>query len=530
MGEMDGDQASQIPDLRHYWHTVWRRRFVIVVTVVLAVGAAVALSEIQTPVYEATADVVIQPSGSQQIIGSSAQNAQDAQRNVDTETAVLQSRAVKDAATQRLGHVPDVNVTNDSATSNVVSISARSTNKQRAAADANGYAATYLAYSRKQNLDDLLQAGQQIQVKLNGIEARLPSLPSGSPELTAALQQQAFLQQQLDQLQLSASLKQVGGARILAKANVPSTPVEPRPLRNAALGLVLGLLLGIGIAFLLELADDRIISREELERASDGLPVLGQIPHDGTWRDRRLPRLVTIEASNSSASEAYRSLRTSIQFLGVDREMRSVQFTSTKSEDGKTTTLANVAVAFARAGRRVTIVCCDLRRPRVHEFFGLPNEVGYTSLLLGDASAEESLQRVPEVPNLLVLSAGPEPPNPSELLSGGRAREVISSLEQTADLVLVDTPPILPVSDALIVSGWVDATIVVARAKVSSRRSMRRAIEILRQVDAPVVGTVLNGADAVERYADEYVGKSGKRSQERRLSRRQRREATRATG
>ena len=499
MPEVDEDGEGGAPDLRDYARTLWRRRWLIILTVVVAVGAAVVLSVLQTPVYEATADLIIQNSGTQQILNGTQQNAQDAARNVDTETAVLGSRLVKDAAKKDLGHQPDVSVSS-SATSDVVSVSARSTNARRAALDANIYAATYVTLRRKQNVDDLLQAGEQIQAKITDIDARLPGLASGSAAFTTAEQQRAFLQQQLDQLQVSANLNQVGGARILSKADVPDTPVLPQPVRNVAIALVLGLLVGIGVAFLREYLDDTITSREDLERASGELPVLGQIPRVPGWRDRKAAYVVTRDEPNSPAAEAYRTLRTSIQFLGVDRPLASIQVTSSRISDGKTTTIANLAIAFARAGRSVTIVCCDLRRPRIHEFFGLSNAIGFTSVMLGEVSVTGALQQVPGEANLTVLSAGPPPPNPSELLSSARAREVMASILKSSDLVLVDSPPVLPVSDALVVSGMVDATLIVASTKSSSRRALRRAVDVLRQVDAPLVGTVLNNVASVESY------------------------------
>jgi capsular exopolysaccharide synthesis family protein len=222
------------------------------------------------------------------------------------------------------------------------------------------------------------------------------------------------------------------------------------------------------------------------------------------WRDRDAPHVVTREAPSSPAAEAYRSLRTSIQFLGVDRTLKSIQVTSSSTDDGKTTTLANLAVAFARLGSKVTIVCCDLRQPRIHEFFGLSNEVGFTSVLLGLNSVSDALQSVPLEANLTVLSAGPPPPNPSELLASARARAVIAALEEMSDVVLIDSPPVLAVTDGLIVSGMADATLLVASAKSSSRRALRRSVQVLRQVDASLVGTVLNNSDSAESHGGGY--------------------------
>jgi succinoglycan biosynthesis transport protein ExoP len=492
----DEGERDAAPDLRDYGRVLWRHRALIVVTVGVFVLAGLGLSASQKSAYRATAQLIIQRSDT---LDSSPQNAQDAARNVDTETAVLRSKLVQDAAARKLGHEPDVAISS-SQTSDVVNVSASSSNAARAAADATAYANAYIALRRQQNIDDLVQAGQQVQVKITQLNGRIAGLTPGSPEFTAAQQQLTILQQQLGQLQVAANLNQVAGARLLTAATVPTSPVSPKPIRNVAIAFVLGLLLGIGLAFLREYLDDTITTREDLERATGGLPVLGEIPRVPGWRDREAAHLVTADAPHSAAAEHYRTLRTSIEFLALDRELKTVQVTSSQTDDGKTTTLANLALAFARAGVVVTVVCCDLRQPRIHEFFGLPNEVGLTSILLGKTAAIDALQLVRDQPNLSLVSAGPPPPNPSELLSSGRARDVISTIVKSSNsgMVLVDSPPVLPVADALIVSAMVDATVLVAGGNSSSRRALQRSIQMLRQVNAPLVGTVLNNADVTE--------------------------------
>jgi capsular exopolysaccharide synthesis family protein len=193
-------------------------------------------------------------------------------------------------------------------------------------------------------------------------------------------------------------------------------------------------------------------------------------------------------------AEAYRSLRTSIQFLSLDRSIKSIQFTSPGASEGKTTTLANVAVAIAQAGQRVVVVCCDLRRPRLHEFFNMSNQVGFTSVLLGDATLREALQPVPGLEGLQILASGQIPPNPSELLSSARTAELLSTLADYADIVLIDSPPVLPVTDAVVLAGQVDATVLVAAAGRSTQSHVSRALEVLGRVEAPIAGLVLNRA------------------------------------
>jgi non-specific protein-tyrosine kinase len=164
--------------------------------------------------------------------------------------------------------------------------------------------------------------------------------------------------------------------------------------------------------------------------------------------------------------------------------------------------MANLGVVAAQAGLRVVMVCCDLRRPRLHEFFGLSNQVGFTSVLLGSATLEEALQTIPGIDNLHLLASGQIPPNPSELLSGARTGEVLATLAENADLVLIDSPPVLVVTDAVVLASRVDAIVVVGSVGTSTRSQVTRALQMLNQIDAPVSGIVLNRASPSE--ADTY--------------------------
>jgi non-specific protein-tyrosine kinase len=246
-------------------------------------------------------------------------------------------------------------------------------------------------------------------------------------------------------------------------------------------------------------------SKDDLERAS-GLQTLALIPAVEGWRDRDEARLVSVAEPTSPPAESYRTLRTSIQFLGLERPLRTLQVTSPAAGEGKTTTLANLAVALARAGQQVVVACCDLRRPRVHEFFGLSNGIGFTNVLLGEAPLSAVLQPVEGVERLAVLASGPLPPNPSELLASRRTADVLAALAGGADVVLVDSPPVLPVTDAAVLAGQVDATVLVATVGDTTRREVARAVEVLRQVGAPLVGTVLNGVPTEGGYGYSYDG------------------------
>jgi tyrosine-protein kinase len=183
--------------------------------------------------------------------------------------------------------------------------------------------------------------------------------------------------------------------------------------------------------------------------------------------------------------------------------MRTVQITSPSAAEGKTTTLTNLAVALASAGQRVVMVDCDLRRPRLHQFFRLPNEVGFTSVLLGELPLREAVQQVGKG-DIVMLASGPLPPNPSELLSSQRTVQVLAALQAEADVVLIDSPPVLPVTDAAVLSARVDATLLVTRAGTTTRKQLTRSVELLRQVDAPLVGTVFNSVSGSDAYGYAY--------------------------
>jgi receptor protein-tyrosine kinase len=253
-----------------------------------------------------------------------------------------------------------------------------------------------------------------------------------------------------------------------------------------------GLVLGIGLAFLRDILDDSIKSKDDLEMAAPNVSVLGLIP---TITPKLAPNeLVAVTRPDSAAAEAYRSLRTSIQFMSLERPVRTLQITSPSASEGKTTTAANLAVTLASIGKRVVVVCCDLRRPRIHELFGVSNDVGFTSVLLGEVSLADALQPVKGVNGLLVLASGKPPPNPAELLAGARATELFKALADNADIVVVDSPPVLPVTDAAVIANRVDATILVASASSSVRKRFSHALQILGQVDSHVIGAVLNDA------------------------------------
>ncbi len=526
---MTSSDSGQL-DVRDYLAIVQRRKLTILVTVVVVVASALAVSFLQTPVYQAAAELVFEVRPTEALL---APEGGVIGPQVATEIEVMQSRSVREAVAQELGAEPNVSVAPVSDT-RVVAITAESTMPAEAARTANVYAETYIATRRDQLIAELLAAGEQVQIKVDEFDQQIQALDQPLADLDAQigvaepasrqalLAQRARLEQetsteraglqarresyanQLDQLQLARNLTETGGVRLVSRAVEPSESVRPTPARNGLLALVVGLMLGVAFAFLREKLDDTVKSKEELERATDGLAILALIPSLVEWKDRTRPQVVSLDDPSSSIAEAYRSLRTSVQFIGLQHPVQVIQMTSPNASEGKTTTLANLGVALASSGARVIIVCCDLRRPRVHEFFGLTNTTGFTSVLLGEIPLSASLQSVPGQKRLALLASGPPPPNPSELLASQRTAEVLAALRSECDVVLVDSPPVLPVTDSLVLSRAVDATILVGTAGRTTSKEYHRAVELLRQVDAPVIGSVLNGVDEEGLYGFGY--------------------------
>jgi polysaccharide biosynthesis transport protein len=488
-------------ELRDYLRVLRRRRVPILLVAFSVVVIALAASYVQTPVYAATAQVLLQARSTEFLFDPSGGIRADPTRAVQDEILVIESEAVRAVVREKLGSAPPVAAAPVGQT-NAIDVTAESTDPAQAAAVANTYVTAYIEYRRNQVVDDTLAASEQIQTKITDLRRQIDAAPEA--QKAPLVQAQALFQQKLDELQVGSAIR-TGGAQLVSSAPVPTSPVRPTPQRNAIVAAIGGLLLGVGIAFLIDYLDDSVKTKEDLTSATSGLPVVGLIPVVADWRTQDEPQVVSLSAPKSPAAEAYRTLRTAIQFIGLEHPTKTLQITSAGAQEGKSTTLANLAVALARADQKVVVVCCDLRRPRIHEFFGLSNSAGFTSVLLGKASLSAAIQKVPDQARVSLLASGPLPPNPSELLASRRTVELLALLQADFDMVLIDSPPVLPVTDALVISGLVDATLVVSVAGGTTRKEVARTVELLRQVDAPLIGSVLNGVRSDSGYGYGYT-------------------------
>ena len=300
----------------------------------------------------------------------------------------------------------------------------------------------------------------------------------------------ASLLNSLEQLRLTEA-QTVDNIAVTTPALTPMAPIRPRTLTNTLLAAIVGAMLAFGLAFLVEYLDDTIHDSEQV-RDLLGLATLGAILRVRP-RDNPEAALVTLDKKHSPIAEGYRVLRTNIQFSGVDEPVRALLITSASPQEGKSTTTANLAVTLAQADQRVILVDTDLRRPTAHKLFNLSNNVGITSALMqrADEAADAVLQDT-AVSGLRVLTSGPLPPNPSELLGSERMRHLVERLRSQCDVLIFDSPPVMAAADAAILSTLVDGTLLVIDADSTRRAEALRAQETLAKVGGRLLGAVLN--------------------------------------
>ncbi len=322
-----------------------------------------------------------------------------------------------------------------------------------------------------------------------------------------------------DQQLATLQALQASNAAVVRNAG-DASQVQPQTRRNGLLGFVLGLLLGIGLAFVREARDTQVRSVEELQERL-GLPLLARLP-EPPRNVRKADGLVMLDGPQSREAEAFRILAVSLEFANRERGARTIMLTSALAGEGKSTTVANLAVALARSGRRVSLVDLDLRSPYLHRFFDLQGRPGITQVANGTARLSEALARIPlpdlgsheasaggngSVRGLLeVLPSGPSPQSAGEFAQSSALAHILGELAERAELVLVDAPPLLGVGDAVAISGLLDALVVVSRASLLRAPVVNELRRVLSSCPAPVIGLIATGAEPSGEYA--YSGYS----------------------
>jgi non-specific protein-tyrosine kinase len=498
----------------------------LVASVVLAAAVGYLVSGLLPKMYEAKSTLIVgaalssvSPDYSQLLV---SQNLSTTYANVATRRPVLESVIKQLGLNVSAGELATRVHADAPVSSTFLTISAQDADPSVAAKIANAVAEQLIADSPGiQGRQVEFQAS--IDADLKATQDQIVSVQTRVETLTAVTGRTAVQDAELSTLEgrlvtlrstyatlLSYSSNNVSNLlSVVEPAVAPDAPVSPRPLLNTLLAAALGLLIAVGVVAIAEYLDDSIKSPDQVLDVT-GLTTLGMIARmKGDRARNEIYRLAVLLYPRSGIAEAYRTLRANIEFASVDATIGTLLVTSAVPGEGKTVTAANLAVAFAQAGRRVLLVDADLRKPGAHLVYGLPNAQGLTTMLLSDDASLDAIAQATELANLRVLTTGPLPPNPAELLGSQRMRTILERLKSGGDLIIFDGPPLGAVTDSALLSSFLDGTIMVIDARRGHRRAVRLGREALTRAGANVLGAVLNRVPARAYSGAEYYGYYG---------------------
>ncbi len=495
-------------ELRDYLDVIRARKWLVIGVTLLVGGLALGVSLLEPRVYQSEALLVIAESdaGTTLLGANVADFAGEPERGLQTQVELVQLRPVLEEVTRQLSlqMTPeeleeDLDVAVAAGTS-LISVRARSESPEAASDIANAVAHEYVRRSQEGRRESIGAAATELESRLRDVEAEIRELGRRlsdedsaqdlETEIRILAEGYSTLAEQLVQLQINEELE-TGAGRVVSEAVATDTPVSPTPLRDTLAGLGVGLVAGLGAAFLAEYLDEKIRDAAEVERLT-GVPVLGSIPWSSSSADSG-DRLAVADDAGSSEAEGYRVLRSSLAFVNFEGGYSCLLITSALAGEGKSTVASNLALSLAQAGHKTVLVSTDFRRPSTQRFFGIANTIGLSDVLLGSNSLKAALQRPGDEP-LLILTSGKMPPNPSELLASEKMGAVFQELDDWADWIVVDAPPLLAVADPAAVSRWADGVALVVQAGESSREALSRSREMLDRVGADLVGTIVMGS------------------------------------
>ncbi len=361
-------------------------------------------------------------------------------------------------------------------------------------------------------LKEAVEKERNLQAMFNSTKTEVFELEKKKVELDkfkqdadSAKRQYDSVYKRLKDIELSGLLR-TSNVRVLDAARPQMGPIRPNVPQGVLMGIIGGMVMGLGLALLLEFLDSSISSQADIEDRL-GMTFLGFVPtipvSVGGTTDLHIHR-----EPKSLIAECMRAIRTNVLFMSPDKPFKRMLVTSSGPQEGKSTTTINLGIAMAQSGNRVLIIDTDMRRPRLHKAFGVPNEVGVSSLVVGEGSLESAIKST-EVPGLFIMPCGPVPPNPAELLHTKAFADLLAKLSDRFDRVLLDSPPVGAVADAVVLATLVDGVVMVLKAGKTNRDVALRTVRALRDVKAPIYGAVLNDVDLERsKYGDYYYGYS----------------------
>ncbi len=529
-------RGSEDLELRDYINVLINRRWIIAGTVAAVLAITLIFTFVQAPVYQSKVEILSEvSSASESVLGSFFTSALfDPDRYIQTQTEIiktdtmalavesaLQIKYEENAKLRQEGedvYIPEsipaaselasmVDVQQVERT-NIFDIVVTSTDPLLVQDVAQAYAEEYIASRQLAAIRQISEARREVWNRIQEVEDEIRQATEQVKQYTAgnvpaevlneaqrAVNLWVSLYEKYITLRIAESLEQ-RGLEIVQPAK-PGAKTSPRPTRNAILAVFLGIILGVGLAFLVEYLDDTLRTREDFEKYYD-TSIIGEIPHVSA---EHLPQnhIIYSEMPQHPAVEGYRTLRTNLQFLNLEGEAKVILFTSAGPEEGKSTVMVNLGAALSEMGKKVLLVEADLRKPVLDRYFKVSPGRGISGVLSGGVPLEDAVQPA-GFENLYVMVAGVKPPNPAELVASEDMRNAFERVRQFADFVLVDSPPVLAASDAMALAPAVDGVIIMAGYAKADRDSARRTSELLRKVNARILGLVINNIAPSTRY------------------------------
>ena len=510
------DPMDDTINIKEYLALFWQWAWLIALAALLAGTAAYFVSRRMTPVYQASTTVLVNEAPANKSTDYSAVMASE--RLTRTYAEMIKKEPALASTIEQLGlqlaldDLQEMITVKPLTDTQLIQVSVESTDPAAAALIANTLVQIFADQVQAIQSDRFVQSKASLETQLADVESQITQYDSQAALAVSAVEKDRLeskvaqyreiysnLLQSYEEVRLSEA-QSISSVVPIEQAAVPTDPISPKTLQNTVLAAVVGFLLAAGAVVAREALDDTLKTPDDITRHM-GLPVLGMINLFSHKEDR----LIASTQPRAPVSEAFRTLRTNVQFAALDRPLKTILVTSAGPSEGKSTVAANLAVVFAQSGLSTVLVDCDFRRPAVHRYFDLSNRVGMSALFFQSDVHLNGSCRDTTIPNLNVMTTGSLPPNPAELLASQRMKDLLGQVGQRAEVAILDAPPVLAVADATILSPLADGVLLVVQPGRTHISAARQAVEQLRRADARILGVVVNMLDLKSaRYAYRY--------------------------
>lgn len=523
-------------ELRDYIDIIYNRKWILVGTVVVLLAAVLVFTFFQAPIYESSVKILVDIGSTSDalLVDLVPSGSSDTDQFVENQVEIIQTKVLAKSVVKQLkynaekearednksGSQPDTNSIPDVTelremvyvrmgnSPGIFEIVVTGSDPKLTREVANTYAEVYTANRQLASVEQISEARDEVWNRILEVEEQLEKIAQESrqyksgevpAELIAAAQQSAALWATLYEKHMSLRVAEALGQRGLEviEPAESGTKVSPKPVRNGVIAVVLGLILGLVLVFFIEYMDDTLRTRDDFERYYDTV-VVGEIP---TVKSEELPEnhIIYYEKPNDISIEGYRILRTNLKFLNLESGRGSILFTSALPGEGKSTVMVNLGAALAETGKKVLLVEADLRKPMLIKFFGIPAGPGLSNVLAHSCELKDAIITT-EHKNLYIAPVGVRPPNPGELAASDTMAKVIKEAQGFVDYILVDAPPVLAANDALALADMVNGVLIIGSYDQVDRESAKRTVELLRKVEANILGLVINNLETGKRY------------------------------